>query len=332
MAQQSFSLQVQGQTGLTIGSSGTNPTQAELTDYLVDGVRDVACRILAIKPQEASLFSKTSSAINDANGQEVQSGIVLSVVRANGDDANIRNPADLISPNDRFRAKDVNSLHYRSKHNPAYYILDKTVHIIPDPDDNSNKDDAYVTYVDYDTGLVHGDATGAIENFPDKYQGMVVLYASCRSLMNAMAGALSNITAYVSPKITNKLDGSLGVDDDKDITVISNQAWTQLDYDFDDENIDVLKWFQVAGDMIQRQEDIELANTQLEKISTFLAAYQNALANSSARFDKNFQKYSSDYQWMADRHQRLYTEYIGYFDTMRGQQAQQQQAQQARRG
>jgi len=103
MAQGTFEAQVEGLTGLTISSSGTSPTQQELTDFLVDGVRDVACRILAVKPEEAELFSRTTSAINDANGTEIQSGIVIGVVRANGDDSTKLNPAEMIPSSDRFR-------------------------------------------------------------------------------------------------------------------------------------------------------------------------------------------------------------------------------------
>jgi|TARA_R110002012_G_scaffold80711_2_gene204568 hypothetical protein len=326
MAQGTFEAQVEGMTSLTISSSGTSPLQSELTDYLVDGVRDVACRVLAINPEEAALFSRTATE-NDANGLEIQSGIVVGVVRANGDDATKLNPADRITSSDRFRAKDPDSLHFRSKYNPAYYISGKTVFIIPDPADNSNKDDAKVTYVDYDTGVLFSDATGAIDYFPDKYQGLVVQYAACRSLLNAMGNAIENLTAYVAPVIS---------DSGADLTTMTDSNWTNLDFDFDDENIDYKTWFQAAGDMIQRQEDFELAGAQLEKISTYITAYQTSLANSGAVFDKNFQKFTSDYQWMADRHQRLYAEYIGYFNTMQGQKQQMMQqaaqAQESRRG
>ena len=150
-----------------------------------------------------------------------------------------------------------------------------------------------------------------------------------------MGNTISNISAFVPPVITNAQDGNFGDDTDKDVTTLSGAAWTALDYDFDNENIDFLKWFQVAGDMIQKQEDLELAGAQIDKINAFLTAYQNALANAGAKFDKNFQKYTSDYQWMADRHQRLWAEYLGYFNTMMGQQqqqAQQQQAQQQPKG
>ena len=327
MAQGTFEAQVEGLTGLTISSSGTSPTQQELTDFLVDGVRDVACRVLAIKPEEAELFSTTTSAINSASGTEIQSGVIISVVRANGDDSTKLNPAERISPNDRYRAKDTNSLHYRSKYNPAYYVSGKTVYIIPDPANNSNKDDAYITYVDYDTGIVYSDNAGAIDYFPDKYQGLVSLYAACRSLLNAMGATIASISDYTAPVISSTAAGGSAA---ADLTTMTDSNWTYLDYDFDDENIDYSTWFQAVGDMIQNQEDFELATAQLEKINAYLTAYQQSVSNSSVKFDKTVAKYERDYTWMSQRYQALYGEYFGYFNMMLGQQqAAQQQAAQA---
>jgi hypothetical protein len=320
-----FETIVEGMTSLDI-DGGSSPTQTELTDFLVDGVRDVACRIIAIKPEEAGLFARTGTVIRDGNGIEVQSGIVIHALRANGIDSTKITKADRIDSGDRFTAQDTDSLHFRSKHNPAYYIEDKKVYILPIPSSNSEKDDAYVNYVDYDTTIAYGTNSGAINYFPDKYEGLVALYASCRALINAMGSTIGSISAYTAPTIS---------DSGTDLTTMTDSSWTGLDYDFDDENIDYRTWFQAAGDMIQRQEDIELGKAQLEKIKTYITAYQNSVQNSGAAFDKNLAKYQADYQWMADRHTRLYGEYMDFFGTMIGQkqakQAQAQQAQQQRR-
>ena len=326
MAQGAFVTQVEGLTGLTISGSGTSPTQPQLTNYLVDGVRDVACRVMAIKPGEASLFSRTTSGIVHNNGTSVDSGIVLDVVRTDGVTSGNLIPADPISMAQRYQATDTDSLYYRSNFNPGWYIKDKVVYIVPAPADNSGKDDAFITYVDFDDGILYSDATSAIDYFPDKYQGLVVLYASCRSLLNAMGNTLTNLTAYAAPVISSTAGGGTAA---VDLTTMTDSDWASLDFDFDDENIDFATWFQAAGNMIQKQEDFELASAQLEKITTYIAGYQASVTNSTTVFDKNFQKYSADYQWMADRHQRLYGEYTGYFNIMMGQKQADQQAAQA---
>ena len=44
-----FQAQVQGLTGLTISSSGTNPTEAQLSEFLKDGVLDVTNTITSTR-------------------------------------------------------------------------------------------------------------------------------------------------------------------------------------------------------------------------------------------------------------------------------------------
>ena len=52
-----FEAQVESLTGLTISSSGTTPTQAELTQFLSDGVCDVINKMIDLKPEELHKFS-----------------------------------------------------------------------------------------------------------------------------------------------------------------------------------------------------------------------------------------------------------------------------------
>jgi hypothetical protein len=85
--------------------------------------------------------------------------------------------------------------------------------------------------------------------------------------------ALPTAPVYTPPAITTAGSDSTTLD----LTKLDTVAWTALDYDFDDENIDPLKWFQVAGDLIQNQEDSELAQAQLQKISTYIQAYGVAM-------------------------------------------------------
>tara|TARA_R110002020_G_scaffold151805_9_gene328916 strand:- start:234 stop:1223 length:990 start_codon:yes stop_codon:yes gene_type:complete len=326
MAQRSLNNQIIALTDITISSSGTNPTQADVTDYLVDGVREVAERIILIKPEEADLFCATENIAVD--GFEISSGHVLSVIRNNGSSINLYgNPADRITEGLAALSKNPESLHYRSPHNPGWYLKSGKLYIVPEPT-GDGINNAYVTYVKYDSDVTFATNSGEIANFPDKYQHLVVLFAGCRALLNAMGYTLTLISDYQAPVITTAADGSgMTQETDKDLTQMSTVAWTGIDFDFDDENIDVLKWFQVVGDMIQRQEDLELASAQIDKINAYLSAYNAALTNSSNKFDKKLAKYTADYQWMADRHQRLYSEYIAYFSSLAGVQNARQQAQ-----
>ncbi len=86
---------------------------------------------------------------------------------------------------------------------------------------------------------------------------------------------------YTAPAITTTGSDSATVD----LTKLDTASWTALDYDFDDENIDPLKWFQVVGDYIQNQEDIELAQAQLQKIAAYVQAYGQAMQNQLNKFN-----------------------------------------------
>ena len=101
---------------------------------------------------------------------------------------------------------------------------------------------------------------------------------------------------YTPPSITNAADGSMGNDTDMDVSEMSTAAWTALDYDFDDQNIDFLKWFQVAGDFIQNEEDTELAQAQLGKISTYIQAYTGAMQNQLNIFNDANTEYQAKVQ------------------------------------
>jgi hypothetical protein len=112
----------------------------------------------------------------------------------------------------------------------------------------------------------------------------------------AAADIASNAPAYTPPVITNAADGSFAEETNQDITEMSRAAWASLDYDFDNENIDFLKWFQVAGDFIQNGEDTELAAAQLQKINTYISAYQTAMQNKLNDFNEANAKYQASVQ------------------------------------
>ena len=115
-----FESQVEGLTGLTISSSGTNPTQDELTQFLKDGIIDVINRTIELAPTETVKFTSSMSDSNN-NGIAV-TGKAISIVREH-DSATILRPCTIIQASDRYEATDTDSLKYRSKYNPGYYIL-----------------------------------------------------------------------------------------------------------------------------------------------------------------------------------------------------------------
>ena len=71
-----FKQQVEGITSLGVGIT---PTNDELSQFLVDGTKEVVNRIIAVRPDEIVKFT---TSIEDANDSGITvSGQILSVVR-----------------------------------------------------------------------------------------------------------------------------------------------------------------------------------------------------------------------------------------------------------
>ena len=64
-----FEAQVEGLTGLSIDGS-SSPTQTELTQYLKDGVNEVTNRMILLRPQDKSMFTR-KSAIQSSNSYDI---------------------------------------------------------------------------------------------------------------------------------------------------------------------------------------------------------------------------------------------------------------------
>jgi hypothetical protein len=192
----SFQAQVEGLTGVGTITSGTNPSLAELTDFLVDGVNDVTRRIIQVKPQEAVKFQR-ESAITDTNSDlDLNGATILSVVReANADGSsdgstswrNCRKvPASMQS-----RVVDTDSLHFASIYNPVYIIDDNgKVNVYPVASANNGYRVFYVNNVPTEsapdaTDIDYGST--AIAYFPIDKTYLVVIYAAIKSLEAKMA-------------------------------------------------------------------------------------------------------------------------------------------------
>ena len=240
-----FEAQVEGLTGLSIDGS-SSPTQNELTQFLRDGVTEVVNRIISLNPGEVVKFTKTT---HDTNAVNVR-GKILTVMREHDSTAVLRK-CDYINPADRYDATDENSLHYRTKYNPGYYILNGSIYTVPAAGSSNN--DVVVTQVNYDTGIAYGDDEDNVENFPYEKGYLITYYASIKSLQNALSAkslpSFTLPTAPVSPALVS--------------TTISESSITSPEFvapvmgslDFADANT----W-------INTEEDKEMLEARIEEI------------------------------------------------------------------
>ena len=113
-----FEAQVEALTGIAIGSSGTNPTQAELSQFLADGVLDVTAKWLIGHPQDRELFMD-ETVLQVAQGANIDGAEIISVVRADGITSGDFRSCRKISPAHQTQVLDPESLSFASKYHPV---------------------------------------------------------------------------------------------------------------------------------------------------------------------------------------------------------------------
>ena len=294
-----FEEQVEGLTGLTIGSSSTVPTQSQLSDFLTDGAKDVICRLSKLDSFKMPLFSM-SSTDSDNSGVEVDSGIVINVVRADGTSASNLYPAAAISSDLKYKATDSNSLHYRSKFNPGYYIENGSVFVVPAPS-NSTTNKAVVTYVSYptiaynaskigSTHKIHTDVTATADD-PSQFttsdtntfvNGDIVKLSSFTQMteVNGMIGTVEgvssnnfNIKGVSADPVETSIDPDLG------------GTVETITTGFPDEYIYLVVLYAAIksleakmGEYTITEEDAELVQAISASITTFKQQYEGAFA------------------------------------------------------
>ena len=185
-----FQTRVDALTGLT---SGTHYTTAELTEYLKDGVIEITNRIVALKPEDAEYFTRSTS--SDSQGVDVGRSKILAVMReaaadGSSDGSTAWRACRKIPSFLQSRVVDKDSLDYASQYNPAYAIESTgVVNVYPVPSSNNG---IKVLYVNEEPRDITNNAslTHAHENikyFPNDKVYLVVLYAGIKSVYNYMA-------------------------------------------------------------------------------------------------------------------------------------------------
>ena len=323
-----FEARVEGLTGLSIDGSSA-PTQDELTEFLKDGVIEVTNRITQLSPEDALAFTKESSEITSQAGIQVNGAKIVSLVRETGTNNDWRE-AKQISPGSQSRVTDSSSLQYATKYNPVYMVGDDgKISVFPAPASGTNN--AYKLYY---INNVPVDKSGAsllyshsdIGYFSDDKVYLVILYASCQSLLNKLSSytisqtvpSLSLPSAPVppsAPSFTTPTIGAITVES----TTISNvgtpptytapkvggateelttsmTATTSNGYGTDADFLDFSMWFTTAAELLEDEEDVELAQVQLQKIGRYIEAYSTQMQSNLNTFNEKDKEYQGKLQ------------------------------------
>jgi len=121
-----FEAQVEALTGLAIDGSSA-PTQTELTQFLTDGAKEI---LNSLSRSRQEMFTTTNK-LNDSNTSLTLLGSeVFSVTR---DDGTIHQPCRKVPANLKGRIEDSDDMMAATSTDPAYYIYNTTLYVIPTP-------------------------------------------------------------------------------------------------------------------------------------------------------------------------------------------------------
>ena len=293
-----------------------------LSDWLADGSRE----IINILPPELLQYCSGATRLDDspsslAISTDTDMGKILHVTHSNG---TRQIPCRLIPAAYSGYANDFTSLTYfGTDSDPVYWITgtqnssDTTsaasiLEVFPTPTSSKT---AFVHHITY-PGVLH--SWTSIDNFPDNAEYLVVLYAAQKALQrlmnnkNASLSALSvtavppdvptlstttvsfsptlnsgnSVPTYTSPTIgsaTEFLTAPM-------TAITSGQVGTDADF------IDFSKWFTALGEMIEDDEDIELASAQIEKINAYVQSYNIAMQDALNTFNEDMAEYQVELQ------------------------------------
>jgi len=201
------------------------------------------------------------------------------------------------------QSNDSNSIHFATKRSPAYFIKSGNIYIRPLVNGYEQGEIIGLTYpivkynmvsttdlpIQAEDFIVIGAARKYLirsmyEEFAQLPAGITTTSApSAPSLSSNQVAALGTAPVYTAPTIggaTEELTGAI------------TDGTIGTDADFQD----VSDWWEVLGHMIEDEEDNELASAQIQKISTYLNAYAQAMQNKINIFNDANVEYQAELQ------------------------------------
>tara|TARA_R100000234_G_scaffold114480_1_gene89698 strand:+ start:690 stop:1523 length:834 start_codon:yes stop_codon:yes gene_type:complete len=144
-----FEAQVESITSIAIESSGSVPTQAQLTQYLTDGAKEI---LNYLPRSKQSLFTTSNDLNGSSSSFTVLGSEIFSVTR---DDGTINQPCRAVSPALQGRIRDADDMMAATATDPAYYVTNNILVVVPTP---TNAQNAHVQTLNYPT-VAFGDST-----------------------------------------------------------------------------------------------------------------------------------------------------------------------------
>ena len=264
-----------------VGDIDSPDYTSQATLYLVEGVKFITKSLMILS--DVANRMTTSTTLN-SSPTTMSTASVLQIVSVTRNDGSRDRKAIQIKPENAGDYTDVNSIYYTSKLDPKYYIENDTLKVIPTP---ANGQSALVKHITPDTSVGLSDIS--IDNLPDELERGVILYAS-RELLRYIMNQIRKPNVSSGTDLTADMAaGAIGTDGDK------------RDYD---------KYFDISMDFIA-DEDVELAQTMMTQIQTYLQNYQVDLTADT----QQYQWYESQYVKVTQDLLAFLSQYIGVQQT-----------------
>tara|TARA_Y100001938_G_scaffold150533_1_gene241908 strand:- start:1582 stop:2679 length:1098 start_codon:yes stop_codon:yes gene_type:complete len=336
--------------GRVVTSSSTPLNEEDISNFIKDGIRDFTAK--AIASQNPNILSMLSVSKSDTTGLgiNIDNGYVLSVVRNEAAASTTLNPATPIDASLRGRAADVNSLYYQSHYNPAYYILDGRIHILPTP--SSSTDYGRVSYVSSEEAVDNSNYhTITIPSFPETFNGLIVYYGAAMACLAYASGIHTDMEDNLSlpsaplspfditiPTVAGEITlPSVPVFSAPTLTYDLTSVNTQIaneDMELIEKELD-----KVDKNINKFDKDLEIADKEYSKqLDEFNKEFERRLTNNERKIDAEFttfrenvnkyekqvvnyqaelasytsemKEYAAKYQWFIERYQLLYNQYL----------------------
>ena len=268
-----------------VGTTYTTDQDA-LNQFITEGANEV------INAMPRSIMERVAEETTFTDTVSSEGHKVLAVLKHDG---TIDQPCRKVPAFKRGRIQDSSDMEFANSSDPAYYIQNSLITLFPT---GAGKLVSMPTYSQ--SSPLDASAIATITNFPNEYEYLVVLYAAIKALQqvlnsivladasisysNASVGgsitaAVDSITvaptdavgsagsAYTSPSVTGDA-GLTGME-----AGVLKDATDQIEFD---------TFWDTLADMIETNEDIELASTQIAKISTYINAFQAEVQDAQA--------------------------------------------------
>ena len=272
-----------------IGSVGDT---AAISDFCTDTARE----LVNIAPKD--ILHVMAEEIDDSGSGATLSNAKFLYAKKDGYEA------PKVEPDKTARYTDSNSIYYATTKSPICYILKNKAFVKPSGGQvfavkfpTIAFGDSFGSYASSGTVvaqelepiiLLGAAVKGRLRQLADKRTslptGLVFPSTpSVPSLSSNQIGTLATAPVYTAPKVG-------GATEELTATIEAATAGEATDkYDFS-------RWFDLVADYIEDSEDIELAQAQIQKISTYLNAYAQAMQNQMNVFNDANVEYQAELQ------------------------------------